>query len=202
MIKREIAPGISVYSDVIDGHESLINDIEDGVKSAQISWHSAEVLVDDKNAVSDKKIRDTDSISVQYIDYSIEQDEEIFGYLDAFNKNLARIFYDGFTECEKNYQNIYGVSFPEHKNYEVLRYGKGQLFKNHVDDHPELHRRISTVYYLNDNYEGGAISFPRFNVTYKPKANDFLIFPSTYVYNHSISEVTSGTRYAVVSWIK
>lgn len=202
MIRREIAPGISVYSDTIDGYESLVNDIEDGVKSAQISWHSAEVLVDDKNAVSDKKIRDTDSISVQYIDYSIEQDEEIFGYLDAFNKNLARIFYDGFTKCEKDYQNIYGVSFPEHKNYEVLRYGKGQLFTNHVDDHPELHRRISTVYYLNDNYEGGSISFPRFNVTYKPKANDFLIFPSTYVYNHSISEVTSGTRYAVVSWIK
>lgn len=202
MIKREIAPGILIYSDVIDNYETLVKDIEEGIISAQISWHSAEVLIEDKSAESNKKIRDTDSVSIQYIDYSLEQDEEIFGYLDAFNKNLARIFYDGFTKCEKDYKNMFGVSFTDHKNYELLRYGKGQMFKNHVDDHQEYHRRISTVYYINDNYDGGSISFPRFNVTYKPKANEFLIFPSTYVYNHSISEVTNGTRYAVVSWIK
>lgn len=202
MIKREIAPGITIYSDVIQNHETLIKDIEEGVKSAQISWHSAEVLVDDKDSVADKKIRDTDSIAIKYMDYSVNQDEEFVGYLDAFNKNLSKIFYDGFTECEQNYKNTYGVSFSEHKDYELLRYGKGQLFTNHIDDHQEYHRRISTVYYINDDYEGGSINFPRFNITYKPKANEFLIFPSTYVYNHSISEVTNGTRYAVVSWIK
>jgi len=195
MIKREIAPGILVYSDAIDGYETLINDIEEGVKSARILWHSAEII-----SGEDKKIRDTDSFSVEYIDHIVEEDP--FGYLDAFNKNLSNIFYSGFNKYEIDYKNVYGITFSNHQNYEVLRYGNGQMFKNHIDDHEAFHRRISTVYYLNDNYEGGEINFPRFNISYKPKANEFLIFPSTYVYNHSISEVTNGTRYAVVSWIK
>jgi predicted 2-oxoglutarate/Fe(II)-dependent dioxygenase YbiX len=61
---------------------------------------------------------------------------------------------------------------------------------------------MSTVYYLNDNYTGGEINFPRFNVTFKPKANQMIIFPSTYVYNHSVSPVIEGQRYAVVSWLR
>jgi predicted 2-oxoglutarate/Fe(II)-dependent dioxygenase YbiX len=55
---------------------------------------------------------------------------------------------------------------------------------------------------MNDNYSGGEINFPRFGISYKPAANEILMFPSTYVYNHSVSEVTEGTRYAVVSWMK
>jgi len=45
--------------------------------------------------------------------------------------------------------------------------------------------KLVTMIYLNDDYEGGEICFPRFNIEYKPKANEFLVFPSTYVYNHS-----------------
>jgi len=78
----------------------------------------------------------------------------------------------------------------------------GQKFVNHIDDHTDYHRRMSTIYYINDNYEGGEIEFPRFNVKYKPVANDFIIFPSNYMYNHSVSPVISGERYAVVSWAR
>jgi Rps23 Pro-64 3,4-dihydroxylase Tpa1-like proline 4-hydroxylase len=55
---------------------------------------------------------------------------------------------------------------------------------------------------MNDNYIGGEIKFPRFNVTHKPKANELLIFPSGYTYNHSVLPVESGTRYAIVGWLK
>jgi predicted 2-oxoglutarate/Fe(II)-dependent dioxygenase YbiX len=96
----------------------------------------------------------------------------------------------------------FGIYFSNHDDYQILKYGKGQKFTNHIDDHPSYHRRVSSIYYINDDYEGGEINFPRFNISYKPKANEMIIFPSTYVYNHSVSEVLSGTRYAVVSWIK
>jgi predicted 2-oxoglutarate/Fe(II)-dependent dioxygenase YbiX len=61
---------------------------------------------------------------------------------------------------------------------------------------------MSTIFYMNDDYEGGEIEFPRFNVSHKPEKNELIIFPSTYVYNHSVLPVTSGTRYAVVSWLR
>jgi predicted 2-oxoglutarate/Fe(II)-dependent dioxygenase YbiX len=103
--------------------------------------------------------------------------------------------------AEKDYLNMYGISFNDHEQYSLLKYGEGQKFINHIDDYKEGPRRISLVYYINDDYVGGEIKFPRFGITYKPKANDLIIFPSTYVYNHSVNPVISGTRYAVASWI-
>ena len=96
----------------------------------------------------------------------------------------------------------YKIGSDSHDTYGILKYGSGQQFTNHIDDSPKYHRRISTVYYLNENYTGGEINFPRFNITFKPKANQMLMFPSTYVYNHSVSPVIEGKRYAVVSWLK
>ena len=61
---------------------------------------------------------------------------------------------------------------------------------------------MSWVYYINDDYTGGEIVFPRFGITYKPAKDELLIFPSTYVYNHSVLPVIEGTRYAVVSWLR
>jgi hypothetical protein len=194
MIKREIAPGIVIYSDLIEGYENLINDIEEGVSSSGIDWISATVI-----GGVDKKVRNTSSISVPFIDGVVE---DFTTLADAFNKNVSNLFYTTLVAAEKDYMSDYGVYFAEHDNYQILKYGKGQYFTNHIDDHTSYHRRVSSVYYLNDNYEGGQINFPRFKISYKPKANEMVVFPSTYVYNHSVSEVTKGTRYAVVSWIK
>jgi hypothetical protein len=194
MRKMELAPGIMVYSDVLSDSQDLINDIEEGVVSAQLKWYSAGV-----NGGENKQIRDTDSIAIPYIDHI---DENFLDLQDAFKKTLSNIFYSEIGPLEKDYMIFYGVNVLEHDSYEILKYGKGQHFVDHIDDGPIYHRRISTVYYLNDNYEGGEINFPRFNISYKPKANELLIFPSTYVYLHSVSEVKSGLRYAVVSWIK
>jgi hypothetical protein len=194
MNSRELAPGIVIYSDVIDGHEDLISSIEEGMSSAQLLWHPAGI-----DGGENKNVRDTDSISVPFLN---EVNEEFVSFVDAFNKSLSNIFYETIFKLEKDYMNIYGIYFSDHDAYQILKYGKGQKFTNHIDDHPKYHRRISSVYYINDDYEGGEINFPRFGISYKPKANELIVFPSTYVYNHSVSEVTSGTRYAVVSWIK
>lgn len=194
MVKKEIAPGIVVYSDLIDGHENLVNDIEEGMTSSGIEWFSATVI-----GGVDTKVRNTSSISIPFINGI---DEEYSTLVDAFQKNIANLFYNTLVVAEKEYMASYGVYFSDHDNYQLLKYGKGQYFTNHIDDHPQYHRRLSSVYYLNDNYTGGEINFPRFEISYKPKANEMIIFPSTYVYNHSVSEVTEGTRYAVASWIK
>lgn len=194
MKKEEIAPGIVIYSDVIPNSSELIGDIEEGMLGAQVSWISAGV-----DGGLNTNVRDTDSISIPYLEGI---DENFSSFTDAFNKSLSNIFYLTLVAAEKDYMTDYGVYFPDHDDYQILKYGKGQKFTNHIDDHPKYHRRLSSVYYINDNYDGGEINFPRFNISYKPKANQMIIFPSTYVYNHSVSPVIDGTRYAVVSWIK
>ena len=43
MIKEEIAPGIIVYSNVILDSETLYQDIEEGMLSANIEWQGGQV---------------------------------------------------------------------------------------------------------------------------------------------------------------
>ena len=200
MNKKEIAPGIVVYSDVIPGSENLYSDIEEGIVSANLKWTAASVK-EGSDPTINTKTRDTNSIGVAYL--GEKKDTSLVNNMsELFFVNLNNIFFENFDPIEKNYMSLYGIFSEWHDSYGILKYGEGQQFTNHIDDHPSYHRRVSTVYYLNDNYTGGEINFPRFNVTFKPKANQMIVFPSTYVYNHSVSPVLEGTRYAVVSWMK
>jgi Rps23 Pro-64 3,4-dihydroxylase Tpa1-like proline 4-hydroxylase len=194
----EIAPGICVYSNVMSNPESLILDVESHVESGVLKWSQAYVVSDRPGEV-DKDTRDTLSIGVHYNpERKIDNSSPKQNAMSA----LGKIFFEAFDKIEKDYQLLYRFQVEDHDPYSILKYGIGQKFVNHVDDHKDYHRRVSLVYYLNDNYVGGEINFPRFDISYKPKANELLIFPSTYVYNHSVSEVTSGTRYSIVSWMK
>jgi predicted 2-oxoglutarate/Fe(II)-dependent dioxygenase YbiX len=59
------------------------------------------------------------------------------------------------------------------------------------------------VAYLNDDYEGGEITFTSVGsggITIKPEAGSAVFFPSNFVGSHTISEVKNGTRYAVPNW--
>jgi hypothetical protein len=199
MKKKEIAPGIVVYDNVILDSKNLYSDIEEGMISAGLDWNMASVKESSEPKVN-TKTRDTSIFAVQYkgkIENSILESVK-----QTFLINLNNLFFKSFDPVEKDYLSSYGISTDWHDSYSVLKYGVGQQFTNHIDDHPEYHRRVSTVYYLNNNYIGGEINFPRFDITFKPKENQMIIFPSTYVYNHSVSPVTEGIRYSVVSWLR
>jgi Rps23 Pro-64 3,4-dihydroxylase Tpa1-like proline 4-hydroxylase len=197
MKKRQLAPGIFVYSDVIENHETLVQDIEEGVTSARIEWIQSQIKKEN-SIETDTSYRDTMTLNVLYKDHIVD---EFLDIQDAFVSNLSNIFLSNFAPLELDYKIEHQLSTDWHDQYSVLKYGVGQKFVNHVDDHKDYHRRISTIYYLNDNYSGGEIVFPRFDITYKPVANEFIIFPSNFVYNHAVLPVKEGTRYAVVSWL-
>ena len=200
MEKRELAPGIVIYSNVMTDSKSIVDEIEYCVEQKITSWIDGEIKDSNESpSYSNKKVRDTDTMGVQYFSYI---DENPSNPEDSFKKTLNNYFYSHFDECEKDYKATYGLETEWHDQWNILKYGVNQHFMNHVDDHITFHRRMSIVYYMNDDYEGGEINFPRFNLSIKPKAHDLLVFPSAYVYNHSVSPVTSGTRYAVVSWLR
>jgi hypothetical protein len=199
MIKEEIAPGIVVYSNIIPNSETLYKDIEEGITFAGLIWNEASVK-ESTDAMVNKKTRDTSTFGVTYRGKIKNTMAETPG--EVFDLSLNNIFFEHFDPIEKDYMATYGIFSEWHDTYGILKYGEGQQFTNHIDDHPSYHRRVSTIYYLNDNYTGGEINFPRFGITFKPKANQMIIFPSTYVYNHSVSPVIEGERYAVVSWMR
>lgn len=198
MNKKQLAPGIFVYSDVIEDYATLVSDIEEGIISAGREWVPSSIKSEDVVKI-DTDYRDTFS---SVIPYSPSIIEDFINLDQAFNATLSNIFLSGFGPAESDYKSDHQLSTTWHDSYSILKYGKGQKFVNHIDDHQDFHRRLSLVYYVNDDYKGGEIVFPRFNITYKPNANELLLFPSTYVYNHSVLPVEEGTRYAVVSWLR
>lgn len=90
------------------------------------------------------------------------------------------------------------------KNHDIifLRYEAGDFFKDHNDDSASHPRTISATAYFNDDYDGGEICFTYFDVKYKPKKGDCIIFSSAFPYMHRVEPVINGIRYAAVNWYK
>lgn len=84
----------------------------------------------------------------------------------------------------------------------ISRFSNGEWFGAHSDDTFATPRTVSLVYYPNDDYEGGELEFIHFGITIKPKAGQLFIFPSSYAYEHRITEITAGNpRWTVVSFL-
>ena len=54
---------------------------------------------------------------------------------------------------------------------------------------------LGTVFYLNDDYEGGELFFPLQNIKFKPKARAAYFFPGDKNYIHGVTKITEGCRY-------
>jgi len=55
-------------------------------------------------------------------------------------------------------------------------------------------RDYSTVFYFNDDFEGGLLHFTELDIKIKPEPNLILLFPTTILYSHCVEVVTSGIR--------
>lgn len=195
--KKEIAPGIMVYSDVMKNHKSFIPAIEHfmNLENSEISWTNSYVYKDGKEIIDENR-----SSKTYYVEYN-EEKPNVFFQENLLKTYVRKTITEFSNPIEIDYQNYYNVVVPQHTGYSILKYFEGSKFNDHIDHNIFEPRTISTVWYINDDYEGGEICFPRFNIEYKPKENELLLFPSTYVYNHSVKPIKNGTRYSVVSWL-
>jgi hypothetical protein len=184
-----LAPGIMLFDDVFTNSMFYINKINE----SDIKWQEAEVLVDENKNTSgtNYRARDTDLILLR------EYPDEPNPVLGAFRK----AFRDQIQPCIDYYVAYHAAKIETMEHPQLLRYGPKQKFHDHIDDHPFFTRRISLTFYLNEEYEGGDVEFPRFNLKFKAKKNQLLMFPSNFVYNHEVHPVTSGVRYVIVQWM-
>lgn len=90
------------------------------------------------------------------------------------------------------------------RNHDVifLKYEPRDFFNDHNDDCPTHHRTVSSITYFNDDYEGGELCFKYFNIEYKPKQGDCIVFSSAFPYMHSVKPILKGIRYAAVNWYR
>jgi hypothetical protein len=195
-----LAPGIALFDDVIKNPEDLINNINYHCDINILHWEQSHVYGPDGLPMIDKKNRDCSSIDIQSCfpdDFAPRSEHELITSVisNAFKKNFTPLL-------EEYFKRFTVPKITSYDQYIILKYGKDQKFDAHVDDGENCLRRVSLTWYANDDYIGGEIEFPEFNLTIKPKKNQMIIFPSNYVYLHKVHPVISGTRYAVVQWMR
>lgn len=85
---------------------------------------------------------------------------------------------------------------------EVHRQKIGDGMDEHCDGGPARPNLLrSMLFYINDDYEGGELYFPALDLEYKPKAGDFITFPSYEKYTHGVRHVLSGSdRYVLAGF--
>ena len=81
----------------------------------------------------------------------------------------------------------------------VVRWPVGTFMKPHIDPHrpdqePDL---FAAVLYLNDDFDGGHTCFNECEI--KPETGKLLIFSNS-IYEHSVSKVVNGERFALSIW--
>lgn len=177
--------------------QGFINDIEGIIEMKGLSWSPAHQNSGDTHESEiAPTIRDCSVISLPAFDRSPSLRE---------NGGSAVMVHDFLNEellpTVNNYRSTYSAThWTDSEGWQLLKYGLNNHFVNHYDDSKVFPRTVSMSFYLNEDYEGGEIEFPRFGLKIKPRANQMVLFPSNYVYNHSVLPVTSGLRYAVVGW--
>lgn len=190
---EELAPGIYVYHNAIPKEWDVINRIESGLTKpgTRFKWNQAGLNFGHTDEAhrkcQDFKIKD---------DGTLEPRDEYSEDFYAMYKQLV----DSVKVCMSHYNPLnYLGSINYFECINIVRYGAGEYFKVHTDDGEPYRCTLSCVGYPNDNYEGGELAFPKFGVKYKPKAGDFILSPSAYVYAHSSEPVTDdGIKYSFV----
>lgn len=117
------------------------------------------------------------------------------------DKDLDAEIFNIYSKHIIEYQKLYpDCKIQNDEGYTLLRYKEGEFYGRHCDDVTQQHRVVSGLIYLNDDYEGGELNFPDFDLKIKPEAGAVVLFPSNFVYVHESLPVTKGTKYCVTTW--
>ena len=118
---------------------------------------------------------------------------EVFDIVDrAFRRTMPMIL-NSYRWCLPD-----GNVFDKYSGYWLCKYPEGGYLSYHTDTDADA-ASVTASFQINDDYEGGDMLFWREHKLDKHK-NSIHVYPSSLVYPHEVTKVTSGTRYSVVVW--
>ena len=174
------------YACVVDEISDNIMNIKDGWVASTYSNHDGNIGV--------KKSRERVVMDEQHI----KSDNRFWNPLS----NASKAVIDAY---KKRHPYMYYYNPISMTSFRINRYKKGGFMSEHVDNIHHSHGQkygfpqSSLLYFLNDNYEGGEIIIA--DPIYNPQKNSAIIFPSNFMFPHSVNQVLEGTRYSIITWL-
>jgi Rps23 Pro-64 3,4-dihydroxylase Tpa1-like proline 4-hydroxylase len=164
--------------------DSLVSNFEEPQDAAATEW------------VVNRNIRDTQEVHLPAVIL------EKLG--DIHRSNIANVI-----------NPFYAIAVRDSEPAQILHYGAGGHYIPHVDAETlytdeiglemwekTLDRDLSVVYFLNDDFAGGELVFPKLDLTITPTAGSMVCFPSDHNFIHGVNPVKSGRRYTLVTWMR
>lgn len=122
------------------------------------------------------------------------------------NPSLSLLYYDSLTYSEKYIPQIQAILEKEYnvklkpRNSRFAQWVHNNSMPIAIDDlgHKDSNHLAGWVY-LNNDYEGGEVSFVHQSMTIKPNAGDLVLFPGNIHYWYNV-EAANGSRYIMPLW--
>jgi hypothetical protein len=186
--------GLHVYHDTfsLDDANRYIETLESNLgQNGKYKWSEAQVT---NSTTPIKKARDCVDFKYKQENLGIRNDD------NAELLDLHQEIYEKLKMCIDDYAQYWGINVVYYEAFNFVKYeGQGTHFNIHADHGPAYNCTVSAVIYINDDYVGGDLKFPRLdNLVYKPRVGDIAVFPSNYIYEHASLPMESGTKYCVV----
>ena len=171
---------IKVYRGMVP--RKVCEEIVDVITSDEYSrrWKRAEI-VSDERCIDDHRLCD---------DLKLTTNDPIDSTVNKYVRKALFEFCREFTY----------LTLAKDEGYYCLRYYPGGKYDYHTDQYSEFNREITLIIQLNGDYEGGALRHCDDKYITNLNVGDICIFPSNYMFPHKIEKITSGVRYAIVTW--
>lgn len=223
-LEKKLHENVYLYSEVLDDPKRLVSLIEEldedeSVHSVIPEWGFWFSNTQDGHSFGSKKDFNLEALSSLTSERK-EDVEWVVGQIRGAVEKISEAFYvDHEEEGEPNISPFAGV----------MKYRPGCHMGPHFDAQAgDESLKWSIVVYLNDDYDGGELSFiirpydlrnpknghlrpfddvndPRnkelVDFTIKPKAGQALIFPSTHPYKHQVHTMKTGDKYMFPGFI-
>lgn len=186
--------GLNIYHNVFSQNDAdrYIKILEDNLAhGGKYKWSEAQVT---NSSSPIKEARDC-------VDFKYKS--EHLGPRDTKNAPLIDLYDEVLNSlkiCIDDYARYWGINVVFYEAFNFVKYeGEGKHFRIHADHGPAYNCTVSAVIYINDDYRGGEIQFPRLdNLIYSPRVGDIAVFPSNFIYEHASLPIVEGTKYSVV----
>jgi hypothetical protein len=186
----EIKNFIKIYDEVLPW-----NVLSNLIRFANVSKFQETKIGGGDVSRTDFNIRKTYTLPLSNLNNSLSNVHWFNFLYSYFNNNLKKYKFD-LNIIDYDYRNIFDI--------EILKYENTGFYTWHVDHFATIPRTMSCILLLNNDYEGGNLCFrnpdgsEEWEVEVKP--NRMIIWPSNFLYPHTVKPVTKGKRYSVVAW--
>jgi hypothetical protein len=117
-------------------------------------------------------------------------------------RELLNVFLKDTDDLISDFKRVWSLGLCHDEGFRVIRYQNKAEYRMHHDHSETNARSLSYVAFLNDDFEGGELEFPYFDLTIKPEVGKVVLFPSNFPYSHIAHPVPEGAKYSMVSWYR